>query len=285
MFRFFVVFLFIFFSSVIQAQTIATIQRGKFKQSVPLEEVKEAYRFVINNTLNAPSRAQFVVDYVRYQIALIEAYNDKTLFKSANIQSMIRKSSLKKSVNQVVYKAFVENKMRSRLLSLNKEVRALGNANLRKTYSADPAFNFHFIVIDIPSLLNSRQLSNIKKRVQGIYSKVLKDKRPFEKLVPLYSDNNAIGTSNVSYTKDSLYPLIYDALKKLKPNQISKPVQTPNGFYILKLKKIIPFSKVNKEAIRNQIFTSKRSQALNLYFNKLQSKYKITINNQAVKTL
>ena len=285
MFRFFIIFLPVCLVFLVQAQTVATIQKGNFKQAIALQEVRQAYQFVVSNTLNPPSPGQFVADYVRYQIVLIEAYNDKTLLKSSSVRPMIKNDSLKKSIDQVVYKAFVENKMRTQLLSLNKEVRSLKDADLRKSYSSEPAFNFHFIIINIPSSANSQQIANIKKRAQNIYSKVLKDKRPFKQLVSLYSDNSSIGTSNTNYTKASLYPLIYDALKKLKPNQMSAPVRTPSGFYIIKLNKVIPFSQVNKEEIREQIFTQKRLRVFNQYFNKIKSKYKVTTNKKAVESL
>ena len=283
--RFFVILISFFIVCVTQAQTIATIQKGSFKQNVPLHEVKEAYQFVLEGTLNAPSPKKFVEDYVRYRIALIEAYNDKTLLKSSKVRSLIASDSLKKSIDQTIYRAFVDKKMRKPLISVDNQTQALTDADLKKTYSSEPAFNFHFIVVDIPSNANKKQISNIQKRARSIYSKVIKDKRPFEKLVPLYSDNGAIGTSNISYTKISLYPLIYDALKKMRPNQVSKPVRTPNAFYIMKLKKIVPFSQINKEAIRGQVFTSRRNEVFKQYFNKLQSKYKVNINDQVVKSL
>ena len=113
----------------------------------------------------------------------------------------------------------------------------------------------------------------------------MKDKRSFKKLVPLYSDNSSIGTSEVVYTKNNLYPMIYRALKKLSPTQISKPIRTPNGFYILRLNKVVPFSKVNKDAIRNQIFTERRTKVFDKRLNSIQSKYKIVINQQVVKSL
>ena len=281
--RFFVVGFVSLFIFVAQAQTVASIQRGSFKYNVPLKEVKQAYQMVNQNTLNAPSSSQFIKDYVRYQVALLEAYNDKSLFQTSKVRSQIKNESLRSSIDQATYKAFIEKQMKSEIISLNKKVRAISDSSLKKSYSRNPAFNFHFILIDIPPA--AQNLNKIKKRAYDTYSKVLKDKRPFKKLVSLYSDNGSIGTSNVVYTKNSLYPLIYNALKNLSPSQVSKPIQTPNGFYILRLNKVVPFSKVSKDAIRNQIFNDRRTKVFNQRLNKIQSKYKIVINKTVAKNL
>ena len=135
MFRFLVIGCLSIFAFISQAQTIATITRGSFKYNVPLKEAKEAYQLVTRNTLNTPSPSQFAKDYVRYQVALLEAYNDKSLFKSSKVRSMIKNENLKNSIDQATYKAFVEKHMRSEMISLNKKVRTINDAGLKKSYS------------------------------------------------------------------------------------------------------------------------------------------------------
>ena len=104
-------------------------------------------------------------------------------------------------------------------------------------------------------------------------------------LVPLYSDNTFCGEGEVNYSRTNLYPLIYDAVKSLKKNQITKPIRTPNGFYIVKLNKRVPFKEANVEDIRSQIRTQRRAEAFNQYLDKIQKKYKVKISSNLIPSI
>ncbi len=280
-----IVFL-LFFSSFVFSQNIATFSKsGNAVQNISLKEVKNAYQVVLNSTLNAPTKAQFVKDYVRYRVIVEEAYNDKSLVKSANIRSLVTDSQLRQTLNQSVYKAFISKRMQAQLSKIDREVRNASSTELQKFYRSNPYFNIHFIVLDIPPSANNKQISEIKKRALNIHSQVLKSKKPFVELIPLYSDNTFVGRGDINYSRTNLYPLIYDAIKSLKKNQITKPIRTPNGFYIVKLNRGVPFREANVEDIKNQMRTEKRTKAFNQYLDKIQKKYKIKVSKKLVQSI
>jgi len=128
-----------------------------------LDEVKKAYQVVLNSTLNAPTRAQFVRDYVRYRVIVEEAYNDRSLVKSARIRNSVVDLQLRQTLDQSVYKVFISRRMQAQLSRIDREVRNVSNRELQKFYRSNPYFNIHFIVLDIPQSANKSQISEIRK--------------------------------------------------------------------------------------------------------------------------
>ena len=269
------------------AKTIASFKKkgAKATQKISLEEVQTAYQVIIRSTLNAPSPQKFVKDYVRYRVAVEEAYNDSSLVKTPRIRKMLLDAGLKESFEQVLYKAFAEKKMKSKLSQIDKETKRLSTAQLRNFYNKNPYYSFQYVVLSLSPSAGADQIRGVKARAEQIYNKIKKSKKDFSQLTALYSDNPLAGRGLVYHSRSTLYPLLYQALQKMKPGALSRPVQTPNGFYVLKLNQILDFKQANKEDIKSQYFSDKRSQVLNQYFNQLQAKYNISVNQKAVLLL
>jgi len=281
----FIIFLFLSPFCVF-SQNIATFSSANGSvTNVSLDEVKKAYQVVLNSTLNAPTRAQFVRDYVRYRVIVEEAYNDRSLVKSARIRNSVVDLQLRQTLDQSVYKVFISRRMQAQLSRIDREVRNASNRELQKFYRSNPYFNIHFIVLDIPQSANKSQISEIRKRALNIHSQVLKSKKAFVNLIPLYSDNTFVGRGDVNYSRTNLYPLIYNAVKSLKKNQITKPIRTPNGFYIVKLNRVVSFREANVEDVKNQMRTEKRTKVFDKYLDKIQKKYKVRISKKLVQSI
>ena len=278
---------FLLFSSLFAfSQNIATFASSDGSvTNISLDEVKKAYQVVLNSTLNAPTRTQFVKDYVRYRVIVEEAYNDKSLVRSSKIRNSVVDSQLRQTLDQSVYKTFISKRLQAQLSKIDREVRNASSKALQKFYRSNPYFNIHFIVLDIPQSANKSQISEIRKRAVNIHSQILKSKKPFVDLIPLYSDNTFVGRGDINYSRTNLYPLIYDAVKSQKKNQITKPIRTPNGFYIVKLNRVVPFKQANMEDIKNQMRTEKRTKVFNAYLDKIQKKYKVRISNKLVQSI
>ena len=284
--KIFIVFFIICIFSA-QAKTIVTFQKKGDKQvhSISLQSARRAYQAVSQVTLNTPSREQFLRDYIRYHIALKEAYNDKSLVSSNSIQKLIVHPELKRGFDEALYKVYSAVRLRANLQSIESEVRSISNKSLKSYYASYPYFKFQFIVLNIPALANPQQIKNIESRSRDIYKKVRKDKRPFPRLIALYSDNSSVGYTNNSYSRSSLYPLIYSTLKSLKVGQISRPIRTPNGFYILKLVEVVPFKKANKEDLKEQIYNTRTAKIFKRHFDQMLNGYTVQINETMIPSL
>ena len=101
----------------------------------------------------------------------------------------------------------------------------------------------------------------------------------------IYSDDRIGGKLSIPRTRHNIYPTIYRQLVKMKGGQISAPIRTTTGFYIVKLNRRIPFGEANQTQLKANWFDQQRSQALAKYFNGLKSKYKVKINKALLNNI
>ena len=270
-----------------QAQTVATFQKKGQKQvqSISLRDAKKAYEVVSRVVLNVPSKNEFLKDYIRYHVALNEAYNDKSLIKRDDIQNLIVHTDLKKSFEEMLYQVYAASQLDGKVKNIETSVRQISTKALQSYYSKNPYVRFSFIILTIPSLASNKQMAHIEKRSQDVYKQVQSSKKPFQELINLYSDNQSIGNTNQIYSRSSLYPLLYNTLKGMKPGQLSRPIKTPSGIYIVKLNEIVPFSQANQNDLKEQIYNTQRAEVFDNHFDQLQAQYVIKINQEVVSSL
>ena len=290
MFKFiFIISGILIFSSVAKAQNLATISyrgaKGAVTVPITLKEFTTAYNSMKQIAANTPPARQFFQEYLRYRMGVEEAYNNKALVKSANIRNMFSDPMLREGFEQMLYKTLAEKKLGARVVRMEKKAQSLSKNVLLKFYKRNPEFDMNFILIGFPAEPNPGQIKEAQSRAQKIYLDVKKSKRPFLDLVDIYSDDRIGGKLNIPRTRHNIYPTIYRELKKMQNGQISQPIRTSTGFYIVKLNRKIPFGEANQTQLKANWFDRQRSQALARYFNSLKSKYKVQINNNLLNNI
>ncbi len=272
-----------------QAQNLATISysgaKGLVTVQITLKEFKDTYNAVRQIAPNAPSVRQFFEEYLRYRIGVEAAYNDSGLIKNTAIKNMFADPLLKESFEQTLYKHYADKKLKKKIARLDKTAQRLPKNTMLRFYKKNPEFDLNFIIISLPESPKPFQIKSAKNRAIKIYKEVIKSKKPFIDLVDIYSDNRLSGRINIPRSSHTIYPTIYKKLKKMKAGQISPPIRTGDGFYIVKLNRKIPFGEANRTQIKASYFDRKRSQALAQYFNSLKSKYKVRTNPSLLKAL
>ena len=270
-----------------QAKTVATFQKkGEKKvQNISLRDAQRAYKVVSQATLNTPSKNKFMKDYIRYHVALKEAYSDQSLITTDNIQNLIVNRDLKKGFEELLYQVYAASQLDEKVKAIESSVRQISPKNLQNYYAQNPYVKFSFIVFTLPSLASKKQLETVETRSQNIYQTVRRSKKPFPELIQLYSDNSNIGNTNQMYSRSTLYPLLYDRLKQMRPGQLSQPVKTPNGIYILRLNEFVPFSQANQNDLKEQIYNTQRAEIFNNHFDQLLAQYVIKIDSKSVSSL
>ena len=265
-----------------EAETLASIsykgKKGPVTIQITLKEFTDTYRNIRQIAPNAPSVKQFFEEYLRYRVGLEHAYNDPKLIKNPSIRNMFADPLLKEGFEQMLYKSLAEKKLKKKIGQIEKQTRKLSKSVLLRFYRKNPEFDFHFIVINTPIEATPAQSREALSRAKKIYSTVRKSKKPFTELVNIYSDDRISGQMTVSRNKNNIYPTVYQRLTKMKNGQVSSPIKTDNGYYIVKLNRKVPFGEANRVQIKNTYFSQKRSEALAQYFNGLKSKYKIKTN-------
>ncbi len=278
----------LFFSSA-QAEVLSTIsysgKKGPVIIEISLEEFTKTYRNVRQVAPNTPPAKKFFQEYLRYRIGLEHAYNDPSLVKSPSIRNMLADPLLKEGFEQLLYKSLAEKKLKGKIAKLNKTSQKLSKSIMLKFYRNNPEFDINFIVISFPVDPKPNQIKEAHSRATKIYNEVRKSKKPFAELIDIYSDDRLSGRINITRSRHNIYPTVYNRLKKMKNGQISAPIKTATGFFIVKLNRKIPFGEANRTQIKAAYFDEKRSKILKQYFNSLKPKYKVKTNTSLLNKI
>ena len=287
--KFLLLFL-ILFSPFTQAKDIVhyTYLKAKkpVKKSLTLEELKQAYKIIKKSTFLAPSSEAFFNDYLRFKMGVEVALNESSLVKSPSIDKNIANPYLKQAFHQELYKALAELKLKKQTRALDKNAARLSQKAMERMYAKEPEFNIFFIGVFHPISPSKSQIQEAKNRADKIYTRVIKSKKPFVELVTLYSDDKSNGVLGINRSQGEIPPAVYSQLKRMKDGSISRPIQIPSGYAIVKLNRRVPFSEANQIAIKANYFNKKRTEIFNAYFNSLKKGFKIEfVNKNLVKTL
>jgi len=75
----------------------------------------------------------------------------------------------------------------------------------------------------------------------------------------------------------------YDSIAKLKVGEITGPIESRQGFHILKVTARNNYEDADKRQIRAAVFDEKRAKIFNEYFDKLKRQYPVKVNREAMK--
>ena len=240
-------------------------------RTITVDEFNKKYTEIKNQTVNPPSKEQFLEDMISYEVGLQEAEKRK-LQNDPVVQDRMR---------QELYKALLEKDLGDRVQKIN-----VSDKEMAAYYKKNPEMRTSHILIEVKPGATAEQRAEARKRAEEIYEKdVKKSKRPFEELVKLYSDDplskqtgGDIGWGN----RIAWVPSYYEAALKLNVGEISPLVETQFGYHIIKVTGRRSFDNANKRAIRAAVFDEKRREAFNDYFERLKKNYKIQVNKKLV---
>lgn len=241
------------------------------QKSITIDEFNRKYEEVRNQTVNPPTKAQFLEDLIRYEVGLQEAEKKK----------LQNDPIVKERMRQELYKAFLDKELGDRIQKTN-----VTEAEMRAFYQNNPEIRTSHILIEIKPGATATQKAEAKKRALEIYQEVRKSKRPFEELVRLYSDdpiNKQTGGDVGWQTRLSLVPSYYDTILKMKVGEISPLIETAFGFHIVKVTGRRSYENANKRQLRIAVFDEKRRQTFNTFFNALKKNYKIQTNPKLIE--
>lgn len=258
------------FSSFAQQNKDAAVATVDGK-TITLEEFNKKYNDIKSQTVNPPTREQFLEDLVRYELGLQEAEKRK-LGNDPIVQERMR---------QELYKALLEKDLGDRVQKLT-----VSDKEMEAYYKKNPEIRTSHILIELKPGATNEQKNEARKRATEILSEVKKSKRPFEELVKLYSDDplsKQTGGDVGWQSRISLVPSYYDTILKMNVGEISNLIDTPFGIHIVKVTGRRSYENANKRQIRAAVFDEKRREAFNDYFDRLKKSAKITTNKKLIE--
>lgn len=240
-------------------------------KTITLEEFNRKYTEVRGQTMNPPTKAQFLEDLIRYEIGLQEAEKRK-LDKDPIVQERMR---------QELYKALLEKELGEKIQKIS-----VSDKDMQEFYKSNPEIRTSHILIEVKPDATAAQKSEARKRANEIFEEVKKSKRPFEELVKLYSDDplsKQTGGDVGWQSRVTLVPAYYDAALATKVGEVRGLIDTQFGFHIIKVTGRRSFENANKRQLRAAVFDEKRKDAFNEYFARVKKTYKIQTNPKLIQ--
>ena len=266
-----VVRLFIFvscylFFSVSQAQVLAKVGN----KEITVKEFEDKYAQLKNQVIEMPDKKKFLDDLISFEVGVQEAQK----------RGVDQDPAIRERLRQELYKGFVEKELAP------KTIKITANDNEMKSYySRNPELRASQIMIEVRPDASAEQKKEARKRAQEIYETVRKSQRKFEDLVKIYSDDplsNKSGGDIGWQTRLTLYPSIYAPVSKMGVGQISPLIETPFGFFIVKLTAKKTFNDADRAMLRLAVQEEKKKALFDQFMSNLRSKYKIQVNKAAL---
>ena len=262
-------FLFIsiyFFFSVSQAQVLAKVGN----KEITLKEFEEKYALLKNQVIEMPDKKKFLDDLIGYEVGVQEAQK----------RGLDQDPAIRERLRQELYKGFIEKELAPKTIKITAN-----ETEMKSYYNRNPELRASQIMIEVRPDATAEQKKEARKRAQEIFETVRKSQRKFEDLVKVYSDDPFSSKSGGDIgwqTRLTLYPSIYSSVSKLSVGQISQSIETPFGFFIVKLTAKKTYNDADRAMLRLAVQEEKKKALFDQFIMNLRNKYKIQVNKAAL---
>jgi len=204
-----------------------------------------------------------------------QAFLDDILKDGKTIETYKERLAYDILVNKVAAKRYEERK---KPIS-DDEIRIFYQRN-RQRFAQPESVKIGHILIKIPEDANDKEWEFAKKRL----SRIRKSKKDFRELAKKHSQCTSAkdGGDLGFYFRSQLYPKLENVAFKLKINEVSKPVESPDGVHLIKLYEhrpqgfIPPFEEI-KDQVEKVAKTEQAERIYHEYVEELKKKAKIEI--------
>mgnify|MGYP001554815834 CR=1 FL=1 len=254
------------FSVSAHAQVLAKIG----SREITKQEFDQKYELLKGQMVEVPDRKTVLDDMVKFEVGLQEAQKKK----------MDQDPLIRDRMMQELYKGFIERELSPKIAKIQVSER-----DMKDYYSKNPEIRTSHIMIEVRPDATAEQKKEARKRAQEIYGNVRKSNSKFEDLVKIYSDDimsNKTGGDIGWQTRLTHHPALYRASIKLNVGQISDLVETPFGFFIIKLTGKRAFNEADRAMLRLAVQEEKKKKLFDQFITGIRSKYQVQINKGAL---
>ncbi|HPI40480.1 MAG TPA: peptidylprolyl isomerase [Pseudobdellovibrionaceae bacterium] len=240
-------------------------------KEITVKEFNKRFEEVRTQSINPPTKEQFLEDTVRYEIGVQEA-EKKNVAKDPAVQERFR---------QELYKGLLEKELSAKIEKIK-----VTEEEMKAWYKENPEIRTRHILVELKPGATKEQRAEARKRAEEIYSEVKNSKRPFEELVRIYSDDpitKQTGGDVGWQSRLTLVPTFYSAILKTKIGSIAELVETQFGFHIIKVEDRRSYESANSRQIRMAVFDQKRKDIFDSYFSQLKKSYPVKTNTALLK--
>lgn len=247
---------------VAQAQVLVKIGN----KEISVKEFEDKYDEVKKQVVDAPERKVFLEDLINFEVGLQEAQK----------RGFDKDPAIQDRMEQELFKGFVEKELAPKTIKLTAT-----ESEMKSYYAKNPELRLSQILIEVRADATPEQKKEARKRAMEIYENVRKSQRKFEELVKIYSDDplsNKSGGDIGWQNRLTLYPSLYRQSCKLSTGQITPLIETPFGFFILKVTGKKSYGDSDHAMVRLAVQEEKKKKLYDQFLSGIRSKYKILIN-------
>lgn len=249
-----------------QAQVLAKVGN----REITKKEFEEKYALLKEQLIDVPDKKTLLEDMVNFEVGVQEAQR----------RNMDQDPIIRDRMMQELYKGFVERELAPKLSKIS-----VNDAEMREYYAKYPEIRTSHIMIEVRPDANADQRKEARKRALEIFENVRKSNRKFEDQVKIYSDDvmsNKAGGDIGWQTRLTHYPNLYKTASRMKVGEISNVVETPFGFFIIKLTGKKSFNEADRAMIRLAVQEEKKKKMFDQLISGVRKKYTVQINKNAL---
>lgn len=226
-------------------------------------------------------KKEIINEFIKHKLLLMEAKKAKvTVDKKAlkDIASKLTTNNAPKVIDEkfeklmeekLLAQKFLEDKIKSEIKISEEELRAYYEEFI-KTKQSKVYYHIYQIV------------NEDKHKIEEAY-KLLKSGKRFEDVAKEYSSGpEAENGGDMGIVDIENFPPVFDLVKNLKPNEISKIVSSEYGYHIILLKETISSDKPSFEEIKDllldELIAEKKDQYLENYIKEKMKDVKVEIS-------
>ncbi|MBY0315691.1 MAG: peptidylprolyl isomerase [Bdellovibrionales bacterium] len=246
------------------AQVVAKIGN----KEITAKELDERHQALSEQMIEVPDKKTLLEDLINFEVGLQEAQK----------RGLENDPEIKERMQQELYKGFVEKELGPKVAKID-----VSENEMKSYYAKYPEIRTSHIMVEVRPDVTAEQKAEAKKRAQEIYDNVKKSNRKFEDLVKIYSDDvmsNKTGGDIGWQTRLTHHPALYRAAVQMRVGQISNIIETPYGYFIVKLTGKKPFADADRSILRLAVQEEKKKAAYDKFIGGLRSKYKIQVNKK-----
>ena len=201
--------------------------------------------------------------------------------QEARRQNIEKDPEVQEEIQTVLYQALLKK-------SLAKEFDKItvSDKEAEAWYEKYPEVRTSHIFMQVTPGASKADEQKAYARIKEIQDKELKGGKSFAEVAQKFSEGVAapMGGDIDFQGKDRLDPNYYQtALALKKPGNVSGIIRSQFGYHIIKLTAIRPWVDANKAAVKNQIFSERKTALFEKYMKDLRGRSQVSVNAGALK--
>ncbi len=211
------------------------------------------------------------------RLVIVEKIINRIILKKEALLAQVQnspafKKEFKDIENKILARALIFEEVTKKLEEPSpKELKDYFNKNKNE-------YQVRHILISIKNSNDPAEIDAARQKAMSVYEK--SDTYDFIQLSKQYSDDVSKNDGGLlpPFTYDDMVENFSEAVSRLKPGSVSKPVLTQFGFHIIKLEqsRLLVFNDI-KNKIKEKINSASQKKALLNYINSLKTSYECTL--------